>query len=136
MTEVQITLVKNTWKLFRDIDPVVVGDVFYSKLFLDFPQAKQMFHIATAVQSRKLIEMINIIVGRLDRLEELTEEIERLAIRHVGYGVKASHYEIVGETLLWTLQQGLGKDWNDEVKSAWTACYVLISETMIQAAYQ
>jgi hemoglobin-like flavoprotein len=135
MTETQITLVKNTWKLFRDIDPVVVGDVFYSKLFLDFPQAKPMFHTAAPVQSRKLIEMINIIVGRLDRMEELTEEIERLAIRHVGYGVKPAHYELVGKALLWTLQQGLGKDWNDEVESAWTACYVLISETMIQAAY-
>lgn len=136
MTDTQITLVKNTWKLFRDIDPVIVGDVFYSKLFMDFPHAKQMFHTAPAVQSRKLIEMINIIVGRLDRMEELKEEIERLAIRHIGYGVKASHYEFVGEALLWTLQHGLGKDWNDEVKIAWKACYVLISETMIQTAYR
>jgi hemoglobin-like flavoprotein len=135
MTGTQITLVKNTWKLFRDIDPVVVGDVFYSKLFLDFPLTKPMFHTAAPVQSRKLIEMINIIVGRLDRMGELTEEIERLAIRHVEYGVKASHYEFVGEALLWTLEQGLGKDWNDDVKDAWKACYALISETMIKAAY-
>jgi len=135
MTQGQIALVKNSWKLFRDVDPVVVGDVFYSKLFLDFPHTKQMFHSAPAVQSRKLVEMINIIISRLDRQEELTEEIKQLAIRHVGYGVKSSHYRSVGETLMWTLEQGLGKDWNDEVESAWRACYSMLSETMIQAAY-
>jgi hemoglobin-like flavoprotein len=135
MTEAQIALIKSTWKLFRDIDPVIVGDVFYSKLFLEVPQTKQMFHTPSTVQSRKLIEMINLIVGRLDRLEELTEDIKQLAIRHIGYGVRPSHYRYVGEALLWTLEQGLGKDWNDEVREAWTACYSTLSETMIKAAY-
>lgn len=135
MTEAQVALVKSTWKLFRDIDPVIVGDVFYSKLFLEVPQTKHMFRTPSAVQSRKLIEMINIIVGRLDRIDELTEDIKQLAIRHVGYGVKATHYKFVGEALLWTLEQGLGKDWNAEVEDAWTACYTTLSEAMIEAAY-
>ncbi|PWT74842.1 MAG: hemoglobin [Bacteroidetes bacterium] len=135
MTQAQIALVKNTWKLFRDVDPVVVGDVFYCKLFLDFPQTKQMFHTAPAVQSRKLIEMINIIISRLDRQDELTEDIKQLAIRHVGYGAKPSHYRFFGESLMWTLQQGLGKDWTDEVENAWRACYAMLSETMIEVAY-
>ena len=66
---------------------------------------------------------------------ELTEDIKQLAIRHVAYGVKITHYKFVGEALLWTLEQGLGKDWNEEVESAWTACYTTLSETMIKAAY-
>ena len=78
--------------------------------------------------------MLSTIVGRLDRLDELTEEIKQLALRHVDYGVKASHYRAVGSALLWTLQQGLGADWNKEVEAAWEACYGILSNTMINAA--
>jgi len=134
MTERQITLVKSSWKIFRDIDPVLIGDVFYSKLFLELPQVKPLFKTPRDKQSRKLIEMLNVIVGRLDRIEELTDEIRQLAVRHVDYGVKAAHYKAVGEALLWTLQQGLGKDWTDEVNDAWTVCYKILSDTMINAA--
>jgi len=56
-----------------------------------------------------------------------------LAIRHAGYGVKPSHFKPVGEALLWTLQQGLGKDWTEEIKEAWQTCYKMLSQTMITA---
>lgn len=78
--------------------------------------------------------MLNVIVGRLDRLNELTDHIRDLAIRHVGYGVKAEHYRLIGDALLWMLEQGLGKDWNAEVKEAWKRCYAVLSNTMIDAA--
>jgi hemoglobin-like flavoprotein len=134
MTGQEIDLVKKSWKIFQRIDPVLVGDVFYSKLFISVPRLQQMFSISKEEQSRKLIEMLNVIVGRLDRLDELTADIRQLAIRHAGYGVKPNHYDAVGATLLWTLEQGLGKDWNEDVKEAWTVCYTLLSKTMIGAA--
>jgi hemoglobin-like flavoprotein len=134
MTAQQIHLVKSSWKIFQSISPELVGDVFYSKLFMAVPALRSMFHISTQEQSKKLIEMLNVIIGRLDRMEELTEDIRQLAIRHVKYGVKPEHYTMVGGALLWTLQQGLGKDWNKEVKDAWSACYKLLSQTMINAA--
>jgi hemoglobin-like flavoprotein len=134
MTEDQVAIVKRTWKIFRDIDPVLVGDVFYSKLFVEYPSLKHLFKTTREVQSAKLVDMLSLIVGRLDRLDELTEDIRQLALRHVGYGVRAAHYKSVGIALLWTLQQGLGADWNDEVQGAWEACYKLLSDTMINAA--
>jgi len=134
MTKEQILLVKKTWNIFREIDPVLVGDVFYSKLFFDMPYLEKLFHTPREEQSRKLIEMLSIIVGRLDTLEELTEEIKQLAIRHVQYGVKEQHYKAVGTALLWTLQQGLGKDWDEEVKEAWASCFNILSTTMINAS--
>jgi hemoglobin-like flavoprotein len=134
MTEEQIQLVKKTWKVFRDIDPGLLGDVFYTKLFAEVPQIKHLFKTSRQEQSKKLVDMINLIIGRLDRLNEVTDEIKQLAVRHIDYGVKASHYEPVGAALLWTLKQGLGKDWNPEVEAAWAACYRTLSETMIEAA--
>jgi len=134
MTKEQILLIKKTWSIFREIDPVMVGDVFYSKLFFDMPYLEKLFHTPREEQSRKLIEMLSVIVGRLDNLEELTEEIKQLAIRHVQYGVKEHHYKAVGTALLWTLQQGLGRDWNEEVNEAWASCFHILSTTMINAS--
>ncbi|MBC7935890.1 MAG: hemoglobin [Rhizobacter sp.] len=134
MTAQQVLLVKSSWKIFQSIDPVLIGDVFYSKLFSAMPKLKNMFTTSTEEQSKKLIEMLNIIVGRLDRLDELTEDIRQLAIRHVDYGVKPAHYDAVGSALLWTMQKGLGLDWNKNVEEAWAACYTLLSKTMMEAA--
>lgn len=134
MTKEQTLLVKKSWSIFREIDPVLVGDVFYTKLFFDMPYLEKLFHTPKEEQSRKLIEMLSVIVGRLDRLEELTEEIKQLGIRHVQYGVKEQHYKAVGSALLWTLRQGLGNDWNEKVDEAWATCFQILSETMINAS--
>ena len=134
MTAEQIALVKKSWKIFRDIDPVLIGDVFYSKLFIEVPHVKHLFKTSRDIQSKKLIDMLNIIVGRLDRLQELTEDIEQLAIRHIHYGAKPEHYQAVGRALIWTLKQGLGVDWTRDVEEAWISCYKMLSDTMIKAA--
>lgn len=134
MTDQQISNVKNSWKIFQAINPVLVGDVFYSKLFRIAPKLRHMFSTTTEEQSKKLVEMLNIIVGRLNRLDELTEDIRQLAIRHAGYGVKPEHYTVVGTALLWTLAKGLGKDWTKDVEDAWVACYSLLADTMINAS--
>jgi hemoglobin-like flavoprotein len=44
----------------------------------------------------------------------------------VDYGVKPAPYDSVGAALLWTLEQGLGSKFTDELKAAWTtACGTL-----------
>jgi hemoglobin-like flavoprotein len=134
MTEAQIILIKKTWKLFRDINPVLVGDTFYSKLFADNPGLRKMFPKYMNEQYKKLIDMLSVIVARLDHLDQLSEEIAAMARRHVHYGVKPEHYRFVGNALLWTLQQGLGTEWNKEVKDAWSACYTKLADTMIAAS--
>ncbi len=134
MTSAQVTLVKKTWKVFRSLDHALVGDTFYSKLFTDNPSLRRMFPKNMEAQYRKLIDMLSIIVARLEKLDELSEEIAAMARRHVSYGVRPGHYKLVGKALLWTLEKGLGSEWTREVNNAWTACYNTIAETMIAAA--
>ena len=133
MTEHQIALVQKSWKVFRSIQPSVVGDVFYSKLFAMHPELRRMFPAVMDGQYKKIMEMISIVVSRLERLNELTDEITALGKRHAGYGVKPWHYELVGQALLWTLQQGLGTDWSKDVEQAWTKCYKVLSDAMVNA---
>ena len=134
MTTTQIALVKKTWRIFRGINPSTVGDAFYSKLFTDTPALRKMFPNNMEEQYQKLIDMMNSIVMNLDKLDKITEDISAMAKRHVDYGVRPAHYKLVGNALLWTLQIGLGDDWNEEVNIAWTACYTLLADTMIQSA--
>jgi hemoglobin-like flavoprotein len=131
MTDTQITIVKKTWKLFRAIDPAIVGDTFYSKLFTDNPVLRRMFPSRMEEQYRKLIDMLNTIVARLDHPDKLNTEIIKMGQRHVEYGVRPAHYKLVGNALLWTLQNGLGADWTDEVRNAWTSCYGEVAAVMM-----
>jgi len=133
MTEEQKGLVKNSWKIFRDIDPLLVGDVFYSKLFAECPDLKLMFPADMHRQYIKLVDMLGIIVARLDRLDSITNDIVALAKRHAGYGAKPEHYKMVGEALIWTLQQGFGNDWTPALNDAWLTCYTTLSNLMVDA---
>ena len=135
LTVEQIQLVKSSWGPFRRIDPKLVGDVFYSKLFMEHPGLRRLFPKDMDEQYLKLLAMVNLIVGRLNQLDKLTDDISDMARRHVSYGVKAEHYTAVGDALLWTLEQGMGRDWVPEVQQAWAACYSVLADTMINASY-
>ena len=136
MKESEIIIIKRSWKIFREIDPAIIGDVFYSKLFSYNNGLRKMFPRSMDQQYRKLMDMISTIIARLDKLDELTNEISEMARRHVKYGVRPAHYKLVGNALLWTLKQGLGKDWTLDLETAWTKCYTLLSETMISASVE
>ncbi|CAN5815642.1 globin family protein [soil metagenome] len=136
MTEEQIVMVKQSWKSFRNVDAHVIGDLFYSKLFFDNPRLRKMFPKTMDAQYQKLIDMLCAIVYRLDDLDVLAKDIETMAVRHSGYGVKPDHYRLVGNTLLWTLEKGLGAEWNKNVQAAWHACYAMVAEMMIAAGRQ
>jgi hemoglobin-like flavoprotein len=131
MTAEQIALIKKSWRAFRGLSPHTVGDLFYSKLFADNPSLRKMFPTDMGQQYQKLIDMLNAIVIRLDRLDEFSKEITEMADRHIEYGVKPAHYKLVGSALLWTLEKGLGDDWTDEVKTAWEDCYNYLAGAMI-----
>ena len=66
----------------------------------------------------------------LNNLDKLVPAVKALGARHSGYGVTAAHYRIVGEALLWTLEQGLGEECTPEVRSAWVKVYGIVSATM------
>ncbi|HEX2630029.1 MAG TPA: globin domain-containing protein [Chitinophagaceae bacterium] len=134
MNETQIAIIKKSWRFFRSIDPAVVGDAFYSKLFMDNPVLRKMFPSRMEEQYKKLMDMLNTIIARLDNLDALNEDIIAMAQRHVQYGVRPAHYKLVGAALLWTLQQGLGPEWTPEVKEAWSSCYNKLSAVMIAAS--
>jgi hemoglobin-like flavoprotein len=134
MSPDQKALVQETW---HQIAPIAdtAASLFYGRLFVIDPSTRPLFDgVDLEKQRQKLIHVLNVVVGALDRIEELVPTIADLGRRHVGYGVRDAHYDSVGEALLWTLEQGLGNAWTAEVKAAWAAAYALLSGVMREAA--
>ena len=86
-------------------------------------------------QGRKLMATLAVVVNGLTDLESILPAASALAKKHVAYGVKAEHYGPVGIALLWTLERGLGAEWTSDLADAWTAAYTMLSEYMIDEAY-
>jgi nitric oxide dioxygenase len=84
-------------------------------------------------QKTKLMTMLGIVVGGLDRLETLMPAVRALGQRHRGYGITAEDFYPVGSALLWTLEQGLGDAFTAETKDAWISAYGVLSQEMIEA---
>ena len=116
--------------MLRDIDPALLGDVFYSRLFITHPELKALFKGPMEIQYKKFIDTLGFLVSQLHRLDELSSDVAALGQRHAQYGVKSQHYNSVGEALLWTLQMGLGRDWNEDTGQAWAAVYGVIAQKM------
>lgn len=134
MTTNNIELVKQSWALVAKMDMEIVGGLFYNRLFEIMPEIQPMFSRTTLPeQSKKLLTMLSYVIAKLDKLEDIIDEVKKLAQRHNKYGVKDEHYSAVGTALLWTLQKGLGEYWNDDVRVAWTEIYITLSGAMIAA---
>ncbi len=78
--------------------------------------------------------MITTAVRGLSNLDEIVDAVQKLGVRHAGYGVKDEHYATVGQALIWTLDQGLGDAFTEEVEEAWVAVYTVLADTMKDAA--
>lgn len=133
MTPEQIELVSGSWAKVLPISEQA-AELFYGKLFELDPELKPLFKGDMVEQGKKLMQMINTAVNGITDLESIIPAVEDLGKRHVGYGVTEDHYTTVAEALLWTLGQGLGDDFTEDVKAAWTETYTLLTGVMIEAS--
>jgi hemoglobin-like flavoprotein len=133
MTPEQVTMVKDTWAQVAPISEQA-AELFYGKLFELNPDYKALFKGEMKSQGKMLMSMLNTAVTSLDKLDTIVPAVQALGKRHVDYGVKDEDYAVVAEALLWTLGQGLGDAFTDEVKEAWTITYTTLAGVMIEAA--
>ncbi len=133
MTPRQIALVQTS---FAHVVPIatIAADLFYGRRFEIAPQLRRMFPDDLGEQKKKLMTMLGTVVNGLTRLDTLMPAVRALGKRHAGYGVHAEHFAPVGSALLWTLEQGLGKDYTAEVKDAWATAYGVLAQAMSEAA--
>lgn len=133
MTPRQIGLIGSSWDKVLPISEKA-AELFYGKLFEIDPNLKTLFKGDMTEQGKKLFTMLDVVVKSLGNLEAVIPAAQASGKRHADYGVKDEDYATVAEAFLWTLEQGLGDEFTNEVKEAWVVAYTVLSDTMKAAA--
>jgi hemoglobin-like flavoprotein len=107
-----------------------VAELFYDRLFEIDPELRQLFQGDMRQQGRKLTQTLAVVVFGLDHFERMVPVLQGLGRRHVEYGALPKHYGLVGNALIWTLEQMLGEAFTLEARQAWATLYGLIVSTM------
>jgi hemoglobin-like flavoprotein len=134
MTPKQIRLVQSSWNKVVPIADEAAA-LFYGRLFELQPSYRKLFKTDQKQQGRKLMQMISVAVNGLPKLDTIVPAVEDLGRRHLEYDVTEEMYDAVGEALLWTLGQALGKDFTLDAKAAWFETYDTLANVMKSAAY-
>jgi hemoglobin-like flavoprotein len=78
-----------------------IWGLFYNRLFEIMLEVKPMFSkTAMPEQSKKLLTMLSYVIAKLDKLDGIIEEVEKLARRHEGCRVTEMNYTVLGTALL------------------------------------
>jgi len=129
MTSDQIALVQATYDKIAPIH-VTAGALFYRRLFELNPELRPLFHTDMIAQSRKLMDMIELVVEHLSEFESLLPRLQELAQAHVRYGARDEHYDTVGTALVWAIRQGLEDQFTPADEAAWLAAYTMLADAM------
>jgi NAD(P)H-flavin reductase/hemoglobin-like flavoprotein len=121
---------------FAHIEPAAERAVeyFYARLFAANPELRSMFPLAMDAQRKRFLAALARIVRGMDDPPAMTEYLRQLATDHRKFGVRESHYQVVGEALIATLRTFSGGLWSVRAHSAWEAALDHIATVMIQAA--
>jgi hemoglobin-like flavoprotein len=133
MDESQQALVRATFAKIAPISDVAAA-MFYEKLFTIDPDLRPLFRNDMQRQGAMLMAVIATAVANLHRLDQLMPTVRELGRRHAGYGVGDRDYDTVAIALLATLEATLGEEFTEDVRGAWTACYLALAGEMKAAA--
>ncbi len=133
MSPEQVHLIRKSFAELSRHDHVAAL-IFYRRLFEIDPSLRPLFTTNIEDQSRKLLEMLGVLIAMLERPVGLDMELRAMGARHLGYGVKDAHYATVGQALLDMLGEVLGKQFTPEVRAAWVALYTAVQTLMMKGA--
>lgn len=128
-------LVKEIRETFALVEPYgpQAAAWFYEHFFTANPRYRKYFSGDPEDQDRKLFLAVQRIVTDLDRPGEFLPFLQRLAMRHRKFGLRAAHYEAFGASLLATMAYFCGERWDEQAAAAWQAGYGLVAEVMLDA---
>ncbi|WP_309720663.1 globin domain-containing protein [Armatimonas sp.] len=109
--------------------------LFYSQLFKVAPKTRALFHNRLCVQEVKFTQMLEALREGLDRLDNLVPILWQSGRNHKLYGAQSAHYVVVGDVLLWALEQRQAPvPLTEETREAWQAFYSLVCLIMQEAS--
>ena len=132
MTPEQVDLIKKSfdamWSMRGEI-----ADLCYSRLFELAPDAKDLFRSDMERQRVKLMDQIAAMVGSLDQPSMFQSIVTHSGRQHARFGVRPSHYDAMGEALMWSLERKFGASFTPELRASWRALYDMVQVEMLRA---
>jgi hemoglobin-like flavoprotein len=128
------SLLRQSFDRIVDRQPDVVRR-FYEMLFMRYPQVIPLFSRSDRARQDQMLTQA--LVALLDHLEEtswLEATLPALGAKHAGYGVTEVMYGWVGECLLATFAEVLGRGWTPELAVGWLEAYVAVAALMKRGA--
>ncbi|CAE7621624.1 ngb1 [Symbiodinium sp. CCMP2592] len=143
LDERDIQLVQASFAHVARLGAKNVGKLLFMNIFKVAPGAVDLFPFARGeanlyrpggnleLHALKLMETVATAVSMLRELDQLVPILEGLGLQHAGFGVQATHYDLVGIALISTLEVVLGRQFTEPVKHAFMKVWKLIKETML-----
>eukprot|EP00980_Cylindrotheca_fusiformis_P012808 scaffold3151_cov110-Cylindrotheca_fusiformis.AAC.6 len=145
--------VYTSWDIIKRIPNYteVAGVMLFQNIFEIAPEARALFPFSGKyendvdaifedrmflVHARGVVSMLDVVVNMLGPdLAPVMGALEELGAKHLQYNVLPSHFPIVGEALLKTLETALGNDvWTPKVQEGWKGVYEFLSSSMQKGA--
>jgi eukaryotic-like serine/threonine-protein kinase len=125
----QVTLISSSLDRLSARSDALYATV-YERLFSARPELRAFFPADLTSQRAKLASALELVVEHLRSPEHVVTALEELGERHAAYGATVEHFEILGETLLASLEQHDPVPWNDATREAWRCAYFAIAQGM------
>ncbi|XP_064860297.1 neuroglobin-1 [Oncorhynchus nerka] len=143
LTEKEKELIRVSWESLGK-NKVPHGVIMFSRLFELEPALLNLFHYNTncgTIQDclsspefldhvTKVMLVIDAAVSHLDNLHTLEDFLLNLGKKHQAVGVNTQSFAVVGESLLYMLQCGLGQGYTAPLRQAWLNMYTIVVAAM------
>jgi hemoglobin-like flavoprotein len=133
LTSQQKRLIKQSFESVQGYSTSLTK-LFYGRLFELRPEVRPMFKSSLEDQSRKLLDMLVIIIEALDDFEVLRPRLADLGRKHLEYGAMPEHYDVVRIALVWALAQALEFEFDAETKAAWNQMLNAVAAAMLESS--
>jgi nitric oxide dioxygenase len=80
------------------------------------------------------MDTLGTVVEALDHFETLRPRLEDLGRRHVNYGARPEHYQVLSSALVWAMGQALSVEFDRETKAAWSELLSAVTSVMLDGA--
>lgn len=133
LSEETVRIVKSTAPILQEHAETLTRH-FYKRMFNHNPEVAPFFnpaHQTAGKQQRALAGAITAYAANIDNLEVLGGAVELIAQKHASLMIKPEHYPIVGENLLASIREVLGKGATDDIINAWAEAYGFLADILI-----
>ncbi|MGW9817080.1 globin domain-containing protein [Staphylococcus cohnii] len=133
LTNEEIKIIKETVPLLKD-EGQNITSIFYNRLFEEHPELKNVFNQTNqkkGLQSSALAMAVLAAADNIDDLSPIVPVIMPVVYKHCALQVQPEHYPIVGENLIWAIQEVTGLTDDSEIIQTWIKAYQAIADAFI-----